>query len=263
MKLVITEPKKVKAFATIFKQLKNVAADVNIDFTEDTMYIQAMDSAQACLFELLLQKEWFQEFIVNKPFTMGIHCEFMFKMIECLEDGQKITMSLASNQDKLAINFDSIEDSNTIQKCFEMPLMNIESEPLTVPETDHEADISILSDEFSDLISQLSIFGEDLHINCNMETIDLTASGEMGKMTAAVKEENIVEYAIEEDTTVELTISLKFIQLMCGFAKISDVAYLHCSNNRPVKLHYSLDDEDSTDSTNYIRFFVAPKIDDE
>ena len=84
----------------------------------------------------------------------------------------------------------------------------------------------------------------------------------MGKMTAAIKEENIVEYAIEEDTTVDLTISLKFIQLMCGFAKISDVAYLHCSNNRPVKLHYSLDDEDSTDSTNYVRFFVAPKLDD-
>ena len=204
MKLVITEPKKVKAFATIFKQLKNVAADVNIDFTEETMYIQAMDSAHACLFELLLQKEWFQEFIVKKPFTMGIHCEFMFKMIECLEDGQKITMSLSSNQDKLAINFDSIEDSNTIQKCFEIPLMNIDAEPLTVPETDHEADISILSDEFSDLISQLSIFGEDLHINCNMETIDLTVV--KGKMTAAVKEENIVEYAIEEDTTVELEI---------------------------------------------------------
>ena len=42
MKFVITEQTKVKAFATIFKQLKNVTADVNIDFTEDTMYIQCM-----------------------------------------------------------------------------------------------------------------------------------------------------------------------------------------------------------------------------
>lgn len=69
MKLIITEPKKVKAFATIFKQLKNVTADVNMDFTEDTMSIQCMDSAHACLFELLLQKDWFAEFIVSKPFT--------------------------------------------------------------------------------------------------------------------------------------------------------------------------------------------------
>ena len=262
MKLVITEPKKVKAFATIFKQLKNVTADVNIDFTEDTMYIQGMDSAHACLFELLLQKEWFTEYAVNKPFAMGIHCEFMFKMIECLEDGQKITMYMKETADKLSVDFDSLEDSNTIRKSFEMPLMNIDSEHLQVPEMDYEADISILSDEFSDLISQLSIFGDDLQVNCNMETIDLTASGEMGKMTAAIKEVNIVEYAIEEDTIVNLTISIKFIQTMCGFSKISDVAYLHCSNNSPVKLHYSMDDEDSADSCNYVRFFVAPKLDD-
>ena len=214
MKLVITEPKKVKAFATIFKQLKNVTADVNIDFTEDTMYIQGMDSAHACLFELLLQKEWFTEYAVNKPFAMGIHCEFMFKMIECLEDGQKITMYMKETADKLSVDFDSLEDSNTIRKSFEMPLMNIDSEHLQVPEMDYEADISILSDEFSDLISQLSIFGDDLQVNCNMETIDLTASGEMGKMTAAIKEENIVEYAIEEDTIVNLTISIKFIQIL-------------------------------------------------
>lgn len=262
MKLVITEPTKVKAFATIFKQLKNVTADVNIDFTEDTMYIQGMDSAHACLFELLLQKEWFTEYTVNKPFAMGIHCEFMFKMIECLEDGQKITMYMKETADKLSVDFDSLEDSNTIRKSFEMPLMNIDSEHLQVPEMDYEADISILSDEFSDLISQLNIFGDDLQVNCNMETIDLTASGEMGKMTAAIKEENIVEYAIEEDIIVNLTISIKFIQTMCGFSKISDVAYLHCSNNSPVKLHYSLDDEDSGDSCNYVRFFVAPKLDE-
>jgi proliferating cell nuclear antigen len=262
MKLVITEPKKVKAFATIFKQLKNVTADVNIDFTEDTMYIQGMDSAQACLFELLLQKSWFEEFTVKQPFSMGIHCEFMFKMIECLEDGQKITMHMKETSDRLSVDFDSIEDNNTIRKCFEMPLMNIDSEHLQVPETEHEADISILSDEFADLIGQLSIFGDDLQVVCNMETINLTANGEMGKMTAAIKEENIVEYAIEENILVNLTISIKFIQTMCGFAKISDVAYLHCSNNRPVKLHYSLDDEDSADSCNYVRFFVAPKLDD-
>jgi proliferating cell nuclear antigen len=262
MKFVITEQTKVKAFATIFKQLKNVTADVNIDFTEDTMYIQCMDSAHACLFELLLQKEWFSEYSLKKPFAMGIHCEFMFKMIDCLEDGQQITMYMKEDADKLSVDFDSIEDSNTIRKCFEMPLMNIDTDHLDIPETEYEADISMLSDEFADLISQLNIFGDELHVNCNMETIALTSNGEMGKMTAAIKEENIVEYAIEEDSTVNLTISIKFIQTMCGFSKISDVAYLHCSNNKPVKLHYSLDDEDSGDSTNYVRFFIAPKLDD-
>jgi len=249
MKLVITEPTKVKAFATIFRQLKNIVADVNIEFNDDTVYIQGMGQSQVCLFELLIQKDWFTEYEVNKPFVMGIHCEFMFKMLDCLEDGQKITMYM--------------KEDKTIRKCFEMPLMNIDSEHLTIPEKEYEADISIMSDEFSYLINQLSIFGEELRINCDMNTVGLTSKGDMGQMTASIEEENIVEYAIEEKAVVDVCVSLTFISRMCGFSKISEVAYLHCSNGAPVKLHYSLDGEDSIDSINYVRFFIAPRIEDD
>jgi len=262
MKLVITEPAKVKMFATIFRQLKDVVADVNIDLTAETMYIQGMGQSQICLFELLLQKDWFAEYNVDKSFVLGLHCEFMFKMLGCLEDGQKITMHMKEDEDKLSVDFESLGENTTIKKCFEMPLMNIDSEHLNIPDKEYQADISIMSNEFSDLISQLSIFGEELQINCNMETISLTSKGDMGQMTASIEEENIVEYSIEEDTVVNLSVSLKFIDRMCGFSKISEVAYLHCSNETPIKLHYSLDEEDSTDSKNYVRFFVAPRLED-
>lgn len=263
MKLVIIEPTKVKAFATIFRQLKNIVADVNIEFNDDTVYIQGMGQSQVCLFELLIQKDWFTEYEVNKPFVMGIHCEFMFKMLDCLEDGQKITMYMKEDADKLSVDFESIGENKTIRKCFEMPLMNIDSEHLTIPEKEYEADISIMSDEFSDLINQLSIFGEELRINCDMNTVGLTSKGDMGQMTASIEEENIVEYAIEEKAVVDVCVSLTLISRMCGFSKISEVAYLHCSNGSPVKLHYSLDGEDSIDSINYVRFFIAPRIEDD
>jgi proliferating cell nuclear antigen len=263
MKLVITEPTKVKAFATIFRQLKNIVADVNMEFSDESVYIQGMGQSQVCLFELLIQKDWFTEYEVNKPFVMGIHCEFMFKMLNCLEDGQKITMYMKEDADKLSVDFESIGENKTIRKCFKMPLMNIDSEHLTIPEVEYEADMSIMSDEFSDLISQLCIFGEELRINCNAKTVDLTSKGDMGQMTASIEEENIVEYAIEEDVAVNICVSLTLVASMCGFSKISEVAYLHCSNGAPVKLHYSLDDEDSTDSMNYVRFFIAPRIEDD
>jgi len=227
------------------------------------VYIQGMGQSQVCLFELLIQKDWFTEYEINKPFVMGIHCEFMFKMLNCLEDGQKITMYMKEDADKLSVDFESIGENKTIRKCFKMPLMNIDSEHLTIPEKEYEADISIMSDEFSDLINQLSIFGEELRINCNMNTVDLTSKGDMGQMTASIEEENIVEYSIEEKAVVDVCVSLTLISRMCGFSKISEVAYLHCSNGSPVKLHYSLDDEDSSDSMNYVRFFIAPRIEDD
>ena len=262
MKIVITEPTKVKAFATIFRQLKDVVADVNIDMDADTMYIQGMGSSQVCLFELLLQKDWFAEYTVDKSFAMGIHCEFMFKMLGCLEDGQKITMHMKEDADRLSVDFESIGDNATIRKGFKMPLVNLENEHLTIPDKEFEADISIVSSEFAELIGQLSIFGDELRIICTEGGIDLTSKGDLGQMTASIEDENIIEYSIEEDTDVNLSVGIKFIERMCGFSKISKTAYLHCSNETPVKLHYSLDNENSSDSKNYVRFFVAPRLED-
>jgi len=175
------------------------------------MYIQGMGSSQVCLFELLLQKDWFEEYTVDKNFVMGIHCEFMFKMLGCLEDGQKITMHMKEDADRLSVDFESLGENTTIRKCFKMPLVNLDSEHLTIPDKEFEADISIMSSEFSELISQLSIFGDDLQINCSMDGIDLTSKGDLGQMTASIEEENIIEYSIEEETIVNLSVGIKFI----------------------------------------------------
>ena len=42
MKFIISDTAKVKIFATIFRQLKNLVADVNINMYSDKMYIQGM-----------------------------------------------------------------------------------------------------------------------------------------------------------------------------------------------------------------------------
>jgi proliferating cell nuclear antigen PCNA len=263
MKIVINDPKKVSIFATIFRRLKDVAPDVNIDLYTDKMYIQGMDDARVCLFELLLQSDWFEEFDVNKQDVLGIKCEIMFKMIGCLEDGQKIVMHMKDKADKLSVDFDALSgDKKSIKKSFEVPLMMIDSEHLEIPPVEYQSDIIIKSTQFSELISQLAIFGDEISVNCNMNTIDFASKGEYGQMTASIKDEDIVEYAIEEDANVDLTCGLKFVTQVCAFEKITNNIYLHFSNERPLKLHYSLDEKSSDESQNYVRFFIAPKISD-
>lgn len=265
MKIVISDTQKVKAFSSIFRFLKDIIADVNIDMTEDKMYIQGMGEAQACLVELELQKEWFQTYELEASFVMGIHCEYMFKMIGCLEDGQKITMYMPEDGDKLNVDFDAIDESGkkSIQKKFTMPLVVIDSEHLHIPDTEFQSDITMSSELFADLIQQLSIFGETLKLSCSEESIDLVASGDMGEMNASIKEEDITEYALEEDVVVDTCLSIKFVQKICAFSKIAPSIFMHCSNESPIKFHYSLDEKSSDESENFVRFFVAPKMDDE
>ena len=48
-----------------------------------------------------------------------------------------------------------------------MPLMNMETEMLEIPDTEYTADIHMISSQFTELVNQLSIFGNELQVKCS------------------------------------------------------------------------------------------------
>lgn len=101
-----------------------------------------------------------------------------------------------------------------------MRLITIDMDQVEIPEKEYEADIIINSDQFAALITQLGIFGEEIRINCNMETINISSKGDHGRMTVSIKDDDITEYAIEENEIIDLLFDLKFIQNICAFSKL-------------------------------------------
>ena len=93
----------------------------------------------------------------------------------------------------------------------------------------------------------------------------------MGSMDAVIKEDDILMYAIEEDTEFRPKLLYEsYINMMVAFGKINKKVQIHISDAMPMKIQYGMDsfmdeddeeDEDEGDK-NYIRFFLAPKIED-
>ena len=52
------------------------------------------------------------------------------------------------------------------------------------------------------------------------------------------------------------------LQDMCSFSRINSSINLHFSQDTPMKMQYNMDDNDEENCVNYIRFFLAPKIED-
>ena len=77
-----------------------------------------------------------------------------------------------------------VDNSKTVfDKSFEVPLVDIDSELLQIPETEYPAEFSMPSISFASLIGQLKQFGDNLTIECTEEHIHLVAeSQEYGKM---------------------------------------------------------------------------------
>jgi len=264
MKLTLKTPEKVNAFTEIFKNLKNILDDINIVFMTDKIYMQGMDNTHALLFEMNLEKEWFDSYDVTTQDTFGLHCETFFKIINCLNNGQYITIECEPVDDYMTITF---VGENQISKIFELSRIELDHVDLEIPDVEYEVDVCFDSREFSELIKETAIFNDTLNFKCDEESIQMIAEGTLGKMTVSIKEDDIILFSIEEGCSLDINYTLGFLDKICGFSKINNETQIHCSEKYPMKIQYNLDEvtSDSNEiiSKSFCRFFIAPKINDD
>ena len=262
MQVSISKREDVTKFSCIFKNIGNLQELFKLVFTPEGVTGQAMDAAHVCLFELKLEKDWFDEYDVKEEIEVGVAAVLFCKMIECLKEDQKIILHMEDDDDKLSVD---LIGEKGINKYFEIPLIDVDIEKVEIPETEYDADIELKSELFTELVGQMSLFHDVINIKCDEENVVLTSSGESGKMSVRMNDDDIPMYAIEEDAEIQLAFSLAYFHKMCLFRKLSSVLSLHLSAESPMKMVYRLDDSNSDeveidDCKNYLRFFLAPKV---
>jgi proliferating cell nuclear antigen PCNA len=257
MKLSVKDKDKVCKLVTIFKNLSTLTDVVNIVFSPSKLYIQGLDSSHACLIEMSMMASWFCGY-ESGDMTLGVSCNMLAKVIDCWKEGHTIEMR-CEGEDTLYVTFDG---EGTINKEFSLPLINIERDNINVPKTDYSMDLTIKSTVFKGIFRELALFSDTVKLDCTEEIVKFLASGDSGALNVTIRDDDIEEFAIEEGFNLDVDVSTRFISTICEFHNLNEMIYIHCSHNCPIKLHYSLDDSDSSTSESYIRFFVATKIDD-
>jgi proliferating cell nuclear antigen PCNA len=264
MKIVLTDKQKVTVFADIFKNLKNIVDEANIIFNNDYLYMQGMDSTHALLVDLKLDSSWFDTYEVENDddteIDFGIHCETLFKILNCLKEDQKITIEDISSSHSLKITFDG---GDQIKKEFELSTIQLDNDLMEIPDVEYETDMCFTSNQFSELIKETAIFNDVITFNCSQEKVMLNASGDLGKMKAFINQDDIIMYSILEDTIIDVNYSISFLDNVCGFQKLNKEVMVHASEDKPMKIQYRLDDksfDDEESPSSYCKFFIAPKI---
>ncbi len=248
-------------FVSIFQHVKLFTEHINIIFSSDKMFIQSMDSSRVSVFEINIPNDWFDTYAIDGDnTTIGISSSMLYKVLNTKDKRQEISFLYDEEQsDKLQIQF-TCEDKDVYDKFFEIPLMEIESEIMNIPETNSTASFSLPSINFADLIKNLKIFGDSLEINCDENEIKLLSkSDESGKMKVNINFDDLVEYEIEEDASIVSSYSLNILHNVCLYNKISSNIEIHMTENYPLKLIYNLDEDN--DNTKLV-FYIAPKIDE-
>ena len=256
MKITIRDKHKKDLFIALFHILKNCSTIINISFDIENVHIQGMDKSHICLFDIYIQKKWFNNYEVDELTKVAFDINVFHLIISNKTDGYDILIHSESEDN---LNIDLLISENTkgeFNKYFKIPLCEYDYEEMDIPSTDYAAEFYISSKKICEIVNQMVVFGTDINIQCSEEKIDMITSGVTGEMLVNIPIDELTEFSIIEGETINLTYSLSYMNKMCLSNKLSSEIEFFMSSESPMKIKYDLGDEST------LMFFIAPKIND-
>jgi len=265
MKIVISDLKKAKQFSSVFQVLSNISNEVNLHFRENELYFQGMDMAHVCIFEMKIDAGWFSEYEVDASRVIGINVRLVGKVLNCRGTNQHLALVFDSDKpDVLEFQFENGTKEET-NKYLTIPLYEFDTELLDLTTDEYQADIRMNAAQFTNLVEQMVSFGELIVFECNEEFLELAGGdNSTGTIRVPIKIEDLAEYVIEEGGHLKISFAAKYIKSISQFSKVFKDIYLHVDTQKPMNFYYSFNEDVEADkTTNYLMFYLAPKMTDE
>ena len=270
MHLSIENKSKMEMFVALFQLLKNWGSYLNLHFEPTHLYIQSMDKSHICLSSITITSKWFTSYEILDTTNISLDAtNFAVMMNYALKHGKmEMKFNDAIDPDKLFINLSSTnigtgttskktkEVQNKFDHFFELNLIDIEQDTLGIPEVDYDVDFTMKSENFVELINELTVFGSNLNIICGEDLLEFNASGDTGKLKVNIPIDDLNEYAISEGETLDISYSSNHIGKMCLSTKLGQHVSLSISSEYPMAIKYDLGDDSN------VAFYIAPKIAD-
>ena len=261
MILTIENKAKMEMFVALFQLLKNWGSYLNLHFEKNQLYIQSMDKSHICLSNIIIKDKWFSSWVIDpsKETNISVDATNFATMMNYALKHSKLEIKFEDeiDPDKLFINLSNGKtDKSNFDHFFELGLIDVEDDTLGIPDVEYDVDFTINSKKFSELISELMVFGSNLNIICSEEVLEFNASGDAGKLKVNIPIDDLTEYAISEGEKMDISYSLNHIGKMCLSTKLGVNVSLSISTEFPMALKYDLGDD------SIVAFYIAPKIAD-
>ena len=279
----------------VLEPVKEVVLDANLECSPSGIQLQAMDPSHVSLVTLLLRSEGFKQYSCSRNVNLGINLSNMSKILKCANKDDSVTLRY-EGQDALTFLVESSGHEKVSE--FVMRLMEIEGESLGIPEQTYSATISMGSSDFSKLCRDMMTFGESVQISVAKDHVKFTTRGDFGQGSTTVRptiaadltrttvkqeqgvkqepgaqedtKEGILPEAIQNETgpsknavllSTDEEVCLNFaLKNLVNFTKasgLSDRVTLRIAMNEPLQVEYKIE------NFGYMRFYLAPKVDDE
>jgi len=255
------EAKLVQAglFKKVLEAMKDLVTETNFDCSASGIALQAMDTSHVSLINLLLRADGFEKFQCHRPLSLGLNLAAMTKVLKCAGNDDSLVLKAEEASDVLKFTFESQKGDKVSN--FELKLMDIQGEALGIPDTKYSAKIKMPSTEFQRICRDMATMGDSVTIEARKDGVKFSVAGEIGNGSITVKQNNAVDG--EEATTITLsepctlTFALRYLNYFVKATSLSDTVTLSLSPDLPLVVEYEID------PLGYVRYYLAPKIDED
>lgn len=241
--------------------ISDLVTDGNFDCNENGLSLQAMDSSHVSLVAMTLHSDAFSPWRCDTECQLGIHLEHLNKVLKCMGSKDELELNYGEGKDECEFVFRSPDQDKVSH--FGLKLMDIDSEHLGIPETEYKCTVKMASSEFQRICRDLGVLGDTLTISVNKDNVQFAVNGEIGKgeMTLKSSDNTDLGDAVQTDIDCKEAVALKFAMRYLNFftkaTGLSNSVQLSMSPEVPLMVEYCIDE------VGYVRYYLAPKIEDD
>tara|TARA_B100001093_G_scaffold516959_1_gene597101 strand:- start:219 stop:1025 length:807 start_codon:yes stop_codon:yes gene_type:complete len=250
MKFSLNKVKQAQQFIELFKIIKNMNSYSTLCSRENDLFIQIMDDSHISLFNVTIQKEWFDSYESDGE-TFSFMSNLIVRILQLYTPNTNILFE--TTEDKLTITF---EFTNKTEKIFELPLVDIDKDLLEPQQIEGSLDFTLSAKTFDKYISELMLFGDSAEIICVDDKLFMKSEGDEGKYTLKLPYDILEELQIEEDLKLKTQVSLKYLSYLTKSNSVFKTMRFHIRADSPIYM-------DIEEPNFRLEYFVAPKFRDE
>ena len=149
----------------IVDSIKDIVSDCNLDVSPAGISLQAMDSSHVALVSLSMSADGFTDFRADSNMILGISIGNLAKVMKLADNNDTVTLQSSSEATSLKFIFQNPKSEKTTE--FNLNLITIDSEHLSIPETNYASVVTINSAEYSRMCRELFLISETVAITTN------------------------------------------------------------------------------------------------
>jgi len=250
---------QVGVLKKILEAVKDLVTAANFDCSNAGLGLHAMDSSHIALVSLMLRSDAFEHFRCDMNRSLGVSIGNLSKLLKCCDNNEIVYLRAENGKDKISFSIENPENRRLSK--FEMSLMEIDAEQLSIPDTSYSVNVSMPSAEFSRVIRDLSSIGDSILIAVNKSGVTFSTSGDIGNAEVTLSpytgDMETDEISIEMNKSVALPFASKYLSSFTKATPLSHRVLLRLADGQPLAVEYLIED------IGHITYYLAPKIQDE